>query len=209
MTPHVRRFALVMPLVALLAVGCGGESDEADTAEATEAGDTTANADAAPPSSGEPYDPQAAEKSMTVEDIDRWARGMEGELEAVREAGRKLKAAKSGTDSLNAIMAANDMSTRAAGARAAGVAEDRYGLINSTLSSVVRYMAPLEAEMNVSQMPAEMVTAMKQNRDSAFARVSAPFPPAVVEAPRPRAEALRKQELALTGERLRAAGMAP
>ena len=146
---------------------------------------------------------------MTVADIDRWQKGMVGELAAVREAGKQFKAAKNSNDTLSAMMATQETSTRAAGARGAGVEENRYGTIRSTLSSVVRYMAPLEVEMDVKQMPASILTSMKQDRDQQLARISQPFPPAVIEALRPRAAELRKQELALMAERLRAAGMIP
>lgn len=192
-------------LGSALSVGCGGDDGSA--------ADTAASLDEAAEVTAQPAPAQApqqtpAEASITVADIDRWQRGMEGELAAVREAGNKLKAAKSATDTMSAIMAANETATRAAGARAAGVDESRYRLISSRLSAVVRYMTPLELEMDASKMPAEMVTQMRDSRAQALERESAGLSPAVIEALRPRASALRKQELTLVGERLRAAGMA-
>ncbi|MEX2152837.1 MAG: hypothetical protein WD825_05810 [Gemmatimonadaceae bacterium] len=188
--------------LALQPAACGG----GENAEVT-SGDTAAGADSAAVVTPAPATELSAEASMTVEDIDRWQRGMAAELTAVREAGAKFKAARSSTDSLSAMMAANETSTRAAGARAAGVEENRYGLIGSTLSSIVRYMTPLEAELDVRQMPADMLASMKRDREQTVARLSTAFPPAVIEALRPRAAELRKQQLALTGERLKAAGM--
>ena len=210
----LRAFSAVLATVCVIAACSGGESteetaataDAADAGEGGEGGEDAAEAAAAPATSTAEM---TAEASMTVADIDRWQKGMVAELAAVRDAGKQLKAARTGTDSISAIMAANETSTRGPGARAAGVDENRYGLIASTLSSIVRYMVPVEVEMDVKQMPAEMKTAMNQDREQTFARLSPNFPPAVIDALRPRAADLRKQELALTGERLKAAGMVP
>lgn len=196
-------------LLPLQLTACGGGDNAEVTSGESAAASAALRADSAAAQAPAPATEVSAEASMTVEDIDRWQRGMTAELTAVREAGTKFKAAKSSTDSLSAMMAANETSTRAAGARAAGVEENRYGLIRSTLSSIVRYMTPLEAELDVRQMPADMLASMKQDREQTLARMSAAFSPAVIAALRPRAAQLRKQELALTGERLKAAGMAP
>lgn len=202
----LRSLAAVLAAAALVTAACSSGKETADTTDAGEAGEGMEETAAAPVTTTAET---TAELSMTVADIDRWQKGMVAELAAVREAGRQFKAAKTNADSLSAMMAANETSTRAAGARAAGVEANRYGLIASTLSSIVRYMVPIEVEMDVKQMPAEMKTAMNQDREQTFARMSPSFPPPVIEALRPRAADLRKQELALTGERLRAAGMIP
>ena len=199
---HCRTLATSFILALALACsgGAGGDAEDeaadADTGVATEQPAATAAADV------------PAEASMTPEDIDRWQRGMEAELAAVEQAGEQLRNAESNNDSLSAMMASNETSTRAAGARGAGVDEQRYRIIRSAMSSVVRYMAPLQAEMDVSQMPAEMRAAMQANRDSSLARMAPSYSPAVIEALRPRAEVLRRQEMALVGARLKAAGMA-
>jgi hypothetical protein len=199
---------MIALLCSTLIQGCGGR-DDSDTAatDSAAAADTAPAAETATASAGGSTEPASAEASMTVADIDRWQRGMDAELVAVREAGTKLKEAKTSTDTMNAIFAANDMSTRAAGARGAGVDENRYGLINSTLSALNRNMAPLSSEMDVTKMPPEAVTALSAARDTALMRMVGSYPPAVVEALRPRAEALRKQEMELVAARLRAAGM--
>lgn len=200
----VRTLTLAMITLASLAAGCGGKdaSDGIDSA----VGDTTATAEApaaaTPPASGD------APAPLEVADIDRWQRGMQGELEAVRKAGESLRSAKTGTDSANAIFAANEMSTRGAGATAAGVDEERYQRIRTTLSPIVAQMSPLELEMNVAQMPASMVEQMKKGRAEALASAIAELPPALIKALEPRAADLRRQDLALVAERLRAAGMA-
>ena len=209
------RSSAAILVVALALAGCTSRepaeeaaADSAEAAETGEAGEGTEDAAAAPAPAASTAE-TTAEASMTVEDIDRWQKGMTGELTAVRDAGRQLKAAKTGNDSISAIMAANETSTREAGARAAGVSESRYGMIASTLSAVVRYMAPLDADMDVSKLPVEMRNAMTADREQSLARISPAYPPAVIEALRPRAAALRKQEMTLVGERLKAAGMVP
>jgi hypothetical protein len=198
--------ALASTLLCVLAVACGGSSDDgAATADSAATADT-ATAPVESPSTG--ASPAATpEGTLTIADIDRWQQGMAGELAAVRQAGEQLRAAKTTEDSTNAIFAANEMSTRAAGAKAAGVDEERYNIIRSSLSSLVSNMAPLEQEMDVTQMPADAVAQLKQSREQSLARVASAFDPAVVEALRPRAAALRKQELELTAERMRAAGL--
>ena len=171
---------------------------EQDSASAATATATATAASSAPPTAA----------SLTVDDIDRWKRGMEAELAAVREAGTKLAAAKTGNDTLTAMTGTLETSTREAGAKAAGVDPERYNFIRSTLSSLTAYLAPLEMEMNVKDMPPAMVAQMKQGREQSLAQASAGVPPAVIDALRPRAAELRKQDLTLVGERLKAAGAA-
>jgi hypothetical protein len=207
-----RPLALAM-IVTALAVGCSAKDKDAVVAgdsagQADSAGADTSASSAA--SSGAPSTgatDESAPASITVADIDRWQRGMEAERNAVEEAGKKYKEAKTATDTMNAMFAANETSTRAAGASAAGVSENRYGLIGSTLSDVVSKMSPIENEMDVSKMPASMLTAMKEDRAKSLAQVTATLPPDLVEALRPRAAALRKQVLELTAQRMRAAGL--
>ena len=132
---------------------------------------------------------------------------MDAELETVRNAATQMNGAKNSTDSLNALFAANETSTRSAGAKAAGVDEARYQLITNTLASLAADMSPLEQEMDVTKMPASAIESMKHAREQSLASVSATLSPALVEAMRPRAAALRKQALTLAGERLKAAGL--
>jgi hypothetical protein len=167
----------------------------------------TAATSAQPSAAATPAPANNTPASLTAEDIDRWKKGMDAELEAVKKAGADLKAAKTGNDTLSAVMAANDMSTRAAGAKAAGVDDERYQLIRSTLSSVVGQMAPIEQEMDVSKLPATAVAELKKSREAGLAQATAELSPELVEALKPRAAELRKQDLTLTGERLKASGV--
>lgn len=189
-------------LGASVAIACGGSSD-AEATDSAAAEEAVAEAPAAAPAAA----PEAADATLSVADIDRWQRGMEAELKAVEETPARLRAATSGADSVAAVMGATEMGTRAAGAAAAGVDESRYQRLRGELSEVVSQMSPLEAEMNVATMPASMVADMRRAREEGLARLVATLPADVVEALRPRAADLRKQELALVGARMKAAGL--
>ena len=203
MQPFSIRCAI--PLIATVAFTVACSRTESDAAPADSA---AVSSDSAPPTASAAAAPTApaTAASLTADDIDRWQKGMEAELEAVKKAGAQLKTAKSGEDTLTAVSATTDMSTRAAGAQAAGVDEERYQLIRSTLSTVVGQMTPIEQEMNVSGLPATAVADLKKAREAGLAQATAELSPQLVEALRPRAAALRKQDLTLTGERLKAAG---
>jgi hypothetical protein len=201
------RTAFSLALFAAAAVACSRGDTDANAGDSAAQSDTsaaTAAAPSTPASSATPSTPA----SLTADDIDRWQKGMTAELEAVHKASEQLKAAKTGNDTLTAMMGANEMGTRAAGAQAAGVDEERYQLIRSTLSSVVGQMAPLEQEMDVSSLPASAVADLKKSRADGLATATAELSPQLVDALKPRAAALRKQDLTLTGERLKAAGAA-
>jgi len=203
------RTAFSLALFAAAAVACSRGDTDANTGDSAAQSDTSA-ATAAAPSTPAPA-PSATPStpaSLTADDIDRWQKGMTAELEAVHKASEQLKAAKTGNDTLTAMMGANEMGTRAVGAQAAGVDEERYQLIRSTLSSVVGQMAPLEQEMDVSSLPASAVADLKKSRADGLATATAELSPQLVDALKPRAAALRKQDLTLTGERLKAAGAA-
>jgi len=201
------RVILLTALSAALVAGCSRKSDSrpSDTG-ATPAGSTdVAPAPAAAPTAA-PGTPSTA-SSVTADDIDRWQRGMDAELKAVQDAGMQLHNAKTATDSMNAVLAANETSTRPIGARAAGVTEQQYQLISNTLGSLVANMTPVEQEMDASKMSAAAVTMLNQSREKALTSASTGLPPGLLEALRPRATTLRKQALTLAGERLKAAGM--
>ena len=210
MQTSLRRAAALAALS--LIVACGGRKDadaNADSATAAEESADSATAEAAAATSTTPA-PAAPSSSRPLEaaDVDRWKRGMDAELVAVREAGTKLRSAKSANDTASAMMEANDMGTRDAGARAAGVDPERYQFIRTRLSSAAAQLTPLEQEWpNLKEMPASMVEDLKKGRETTLARMSTELPPAVVEALRPRAGELRKQSMNLTGERLKAAGL--
>ncbi len=192
------------PLSGGLAACAGGDREEpaADSAIATvddSAAAATPPADAAPAS-------ESDDAPLGAADLDRWQKGMEAELKAVQEAGAKLAAARSGLDSVAAVGATIESSTREAGAAAAGVTPDRYLEIRGTLSELVGQMVPSEMETG-GKMPAAMVEQIRQGREDGLAKQVAELPADLVDAARPRAEALRRQEMELLAARMRAAGM--
>jgi hypothetical protein len=203
-------FVLFVTLATALAVACNGRKEvraaraDVTTSDSTAVAPAPANTAATPPMPAGSSDAS----SLAPDDIDRWQRGMDAELRAIQDAGSQLRNAGTATDSMNAIFAANETSTRSIGAKAAGVSEQQYQLISSTLSSLAADMAPLEQEMDVSSMPAATIATMRQARDKALATASVGVPPQVLAALRPRAGALRKQALDLAAARLKAAGMA-
>jgi hypothetical protein len=132
---------------------------------------------------------------------------MEGELKAVQDAGAKMKEARTGEDSLNAMMGVQEMSTLAAGAQAAGVEEERYKFIRSTLSAAVSYLTPPELEgMDTTKMPQSLRDEFRNGRENSLKQMSGSLPPEVVNALKSRATELRKKDMELAGARLKGAG---
>jgi hypothetical protein len=211
-TSLLRGPALAAALSILVA--CGGRKDaapDADSATAAQEAADSATAEAAVATSSAPAAQAGPSSSapLAAADVDRWKRGMDAELVAVRAAGTKLRSAKTPNDTASLMMQANDMGTRDAGAKAAGVDPERYQFIRTTLESAVAQLTPLEQEWpNLKEMPASMVDELKKGRETALARMSSDVPPAVIEALRPRAAELRNQSLTLAGERMKAAGLA-
>ena len=197
-------------MVATLVTACGARKD-ADSAATDSAGAesaASASAAAATPASTASSMASSASRSdapLTVADIDRWQHGLDAELKAVRDAGTRMKSAKTADDSMNALTAAGETATRPIAASAAGVDEQRYQYISTRLSPIAGEMAPLEQEMNVSGMPAPAVAALKQSRAQALTRAIEGMPADMVDSLRSRAAVLRKQDLALAGERLKVA----
>lgn len=195
----------VIPLIALAAACSGGEPATEDSGSSSvEDASLTVN-DPAPQAMVEPTTNNAP---LATEDIDRWRRGLAAELGAVEAAATDLRASSTSEDTLNAISAATEMSTRSAGARAAGVDEERYQFIRRTLSTAVGYLSPLEQEMDVTQMPPEMVEQFEQARNENLTRMSDVLPAAVVEALRTQAAELRQQDREVTAARVRVADAA-
>lgn len=195
------RSSFIVAGIAFLIAACGKSESSADTTLID-----TASQAAAAPAATQSQPTTTNSEPVSVDDIDRWQRGMAAELKAVQDAGAKLKAAKTANDTLDATMAANDMSTRDAGAAAAGLNPDRYQFVRTTLSSAVGKLSPIEMEMNVKEMPPEMIAQMQKSREESLKQMSNEVPAAVIEALRPRAAELRKQDMTLTGERLKASG---
>ena len=196
-------------LLALTLAACSAGGDEsaadgsADSAATAAAADTGAATEV-------PAGTQVMNGSgspMTPDDVERYARGLDAELAAVQEAGRRMAQAKSGTDTLEVLGALQESATTDAGAKAAGVDVERYRQMRNAIGSAARALAPMEAEFPAEMLTTEMRAELQKGRDATLAQVAPLVPAATLEVIRPRAEAMRKRELELAGARLKAAGM--
>ena len=192
-------------LTVLFLVGCGGgagKDETHDQAVADAAGDAPGPAQGAASQSGDP-----GSVPLSAEDIDRWEKGMAAELAAVRQAGAKLGSAKTGEDTLSALMGVQEMTTTPAGARAAGVDEERYKVVRSDLSAATSYLTPHLGGIDTTMLSPAQREEMRQMNTAQLKQLEGRVPAEVVEALKPRAEALRKKDLELAAARLKGAGM--
>jgi hypothetical protein len=205
MNPDRLSRAAVAMACALLAACGGKDASRADSADNADPPDAAAEAPAPAATSAAPSNPATA--PLTVEDIDRWQRGMAAELEAVHQAAAKLKSATTGEDTLSSMMGLQEMSTAAAGAKAAGVDEERYKMIRSDLSAAAGYLAPQIGGVDTTMLSPAQRDEMRQGNEAQLKQMEDRVPPALVEALRPRAAELRTQSLELAGARLKGSGM--
>jgi hypothetical protein len=192
-------------LTVVLLAGCGGgagKDETHDEAVADVAGDSPAPA---PDAAGQSDSPSSA--PLSVEDIGRWEKGMAAELAAVQEAGAKLKSAKTGEDTLSALMGVQEMTTTPAGAQAAGVDEERYSVVRSDLSAATAYLTPYLGGIDTTMLSPAQREEMRQMNAAQLKQMEGRVPAEVIEALKPKAEALRKKNLELAGARLQGAGM--
>jgi hypothetical protein len=207
MIDRLPRAALACVLaLALTACGGGdGDSRSDEAAPPAEAGaETDTGSEAAPPAS----DASAGTtQPVTVPDIDSWKTGLAAELEAVRAAGTKLKEAKTGDDTLSAMMGMQEMATQEAGAKAAGLDLERYKFVNSELSAAVTYLTPELGGIDTTILSPAQRDELRESNAAQLKQMEDRVPPPVVEVLRPRAAELRKQSLELVAERLKSAGV--
>jgi hypothetical protein len=196
----------------LLLAACGGGADK----NASQAADEPSAAAEAPAEGAAPAadgaaapagDQSATTAPVTPADVDRWQKGMAGELAAVREGGAKLKSAKTSDDTLSAMMAVQEMGTQEAGAKAAGLDIERYKFIRSELSAAVSYMTPHLGGIDTTMLSPAQRDELRQSNEAQLKQMEDRVPADVVQALRPRAAELRKQNLELVAERLKSAGM--
>jgi hypothetical protein len=201
-------------LATLLLAACGGRdaaSSKAD-ASADSAAEPVAEAsvpgsDSATEAPGSGSASEATTAPLSTADIDRWDRGIAGELEAVRAAAAKLKTAKTGEDTLSAMMGVQEMNTLEAGARAAGVDPERYKVIRSNLSSATGLLTPELGGIDTTILSPAQRAELKQGNESQLKQMEGSVPAEVIAALRPRATELRKKDMELVGARLKGAGM--
>ncbi len=198
------RFSCSLLLAAPLVFGCGGKDDD-KAAEASE----EAAADSAPAATEQVQaaagNPTAA--PLTRDDIGRWEKGMDGELKAIDAAATKIKTARSGEDTLSAMMGVQEMATVSAGAQAAGVEQERYKFIRSNLSAVVAYLTPSQGGIDTTLLSQAQRDEMRQMNEARIQQMQNDVPADVVEALKPRAVELRKKDMQLVAARLKGAGM--
>jgi hypothetical protein len=196
-------------LLALgLLFGCGRKDAQpdvsADTVSSEEsAAQDTSSSDA--PTAQPTGNPTSA--PLTPADIERWTKGMDGELQAVREAGAKLKSARSSDDTLTAMMGVQEMATVEAGAKAAGIDPERYKFIRSNLSAVVGYLTPSLGGIDTTNLPQAQRDELRKGNEAQIQRMQQEVPADVVAALKPRAAELRKKDMELVAARLKGAGM--
>lgn len=144
---------------------------------------------------------------LTTEDIDRWEKGIAGELKAVQEAGTRMKTARTNEDTLNAMMGVQEMNTYAAGAQAAGMEQERYKFVRSNLSAVTSYLTPSLGGIDTTALSQAQRDELRQANEARIQQMQQDVPTEVVDALRPRAVELRKKDWELVGARLKGAGM--
>jgi hypothetical protein len=199
---RIRSVRPVLPsILAGLLIGCGGDGAKEEAAP-DPAVETTSDAVPASAPAANPSD-----TPVGVADIDRWAKGMAGELEAVQAAAGKLKSAKTGKDSIAAIMGVQESNTLEAGASAAGLDPERYRLVKSNLSAAAAYLAPEVGGIDTTMLSPEQRAEIRKTNETRLTEMQGSVPSDVVAALKPRAAELRKQDLELVGARLKGAGM--
>ncbi len=205
MTDRIPRAALACVL-ALTFTACGG--GDSDTDDAAPRVDAEARAEEGnEPARQAPGAMAGTNAPVTVADIDSWQKGMAAELEAVRAAGARLKEAKTGDDTLSAMMGLQEMATREAGAKAAGLDVERYKFVNSELSAATSYLTPALGGIDTTMLSPAQRDELRQSNADQLKQMEDRVPADVVEALKPRAAELRKQTLELAGERLKSAGV--
>ena len=134
-------------LLTLILAACGGKDPDSSTDDESASADSAAEA-ATPQSEtvspGQTSEPaaNAVTAPLTRDDIARWEKGIEGEMDAVRQASTKLQNARTGEDTIAAMMGVQEMATLEAGAGAAGLEPERYKFVRSNLSAVVQILTP-------------------------------------------------------------------
>jgi hypothetical protein len=201
-----RDFLASALLAAALVAGCGKkESDNADTASEAESAPEDSAAASTSAAAAPSANPITA--PLTKDDIDRWEKGMAGELKAVEEAEAKMKTARTNADTLNAMMGVQEMNTVAAGAQAAGLEQERYKFVRSSLSAVTNYLTPAQGGIDTTMLSPAQREEMRQMNETRIQQMQQEVPAEVVEALRPRAVELRQKSWELIGARLKGGGV--
>ena len=195
-------------LATLLFAACGGNDSETSTADESASAEAAApQPETAPAEQPSAPDANAVTAPLTRDDIARWEKGIEGEMDAVRQAATKLQNARTGEDTIAAMMGVQEMATLEAGAGAAGLEPERYKFVRSNLSAVVQVLTPALGGIDTTMLSQAQRDELRQQNEAQLQRMQQEVPPDVVAAIKPRAVELRKKDLELVGARLKGAGM--
>lgn len=205
MIDRIPRTALACALALTLTACGGGDSDTDEAAPAAEAADTEAASET--PQASEAAPSAGTMAPVAVAEIEGWKKGMSAELELVRAAGTKLKEAKTADDTLSAMMGLQEMATWEAGAKAASLDVERYKFVSSELSAAVSYLTPQLGGIDTTILSPAQRQELRESNAAQLKQMEERVPAEVVEALRPRATELRKQNLELVAERLKSAGV--
>jgi pyruvate/2-oxoglutarate dehydrogenase complex dihydrolipoamide acyltransferase (E2) component len=200
--------SLTIFTLALLLGGCGGKDSETDTADQTAAAEAEAEPEAsAPPDEPTEEEENPVEAPLAAEDIDRWDKGMEAELNAVRQGQEKLKIARTQEDSVNAMLEVQE--TAEEGGKAAGLDPERYRFVDTKLSDLASSLSSWTGSDTTSDttgVEGAVGEEMRRMQEAAIQNASEEVPPEVVEAMKPRADELNQKSRHLSSEQLKIIG---
>ncbi|MBX6365058.1 MAG: hypothetical protein IRZ00_14410 [Gemmatimonadetes bacterium] len=211
--PHRRPLLpLVVSLLVMSAFACGRAQPAAESGEAA---GPAADAPAAQPA---PAAPSPAEPTvLTAADLDAYERGVQAELDALRRAAERLKAATTADDTLNAIGDALPANLQKIGAQGAGMALERWTSVSRQIEAALQARAgsAMMARMAVPQgvdtasLPPEARARVRENLEQMQAQAGqqeaqayASLPPDLVETFKARAPHLDSLRLRLAGAQM-------
>ncbi|HEY9479283.1 MAG TPA: hypothetical protein VIP79_04310 [Gemmatimonadaceae bacterium] len=172
------RAVAVIALVAAIGCGGGGGSDaesggDADSAVAAEQ-DSAPGAErssaAEQASEGQASAEESGPMLLTSDDLDRYRKGRQAEIEDVKKKAAALTAAKNQTDSLDALGAlTNEAERTRAGADAAGMTVAQYSRMTSAVDNVLgaysmsEMMLKGQKDVDTSSLDAEARAQIRSN----------------------------------------------
>jgi hypothetical protein len=102
-------------------------------------------------------------------------------------------------------MGVQEMTTTPVGAEAAGMDRERYNTVRSNLGEAVAYLTPHLGGIDTTMLSVAQREEMRAMNAAHLKQLE--LPAEVIEALKPKADALRKKEIELAGARLKGAGM--
>lgn len=207
---NLHRFAAVV-LPIQLAVGlsaCGG----GDAAQEEQFVEETQVAEPATPIEETPATQETF--VLTPADLALYERGMRAGVARLEQAAEEKRAARSGTDTLQAMAVVVGNTLDEHMARAAGVPIERFGAIRGAVDEVLGKLqmggmhAQMREQMDTTNVPPEQREAMRENlrqMEAAWGDPYAGLTPETAEALRARADELARLRAELLGATMRLA----